>query len=122
LVKQRPPGKTADLKYKMAEVTSALADAKNALTDAQVELRDKDAEIERLQKAFARTDETVEHRGKYYRKKPDGTPMGRPFCTVCWEQGRLFLLDKDMKGMRGAMKCANCKAQFDMLPEFGEPE
>ena len=46
--------------------------------------------------------------------------MGMPFCTVCWEGSHLFLLDKDMKGMRGAMKCARCKATFDMLPSFGE--
>lgn len=112
----------ADLKLKMADVTSALADAKNALTEAQGDLLDKDKEIERLRKAFARTEETVEYRGKHYRKGVDDKPIGRPFCTVCWEEGRLFLLDKDMKGMRGAMKCARCKASFDMLPAFAEPD
>lgn len=110
----------ADLKLKMADVTSALADAKNALTEAQGDLLDKDKEIERLREAFARTDDTVEYRGKHYRKGADGKPIGMPFCTVCWEEGRLFLLDKDMKGIRGAMKCARCKAGFDMLPAFAE--
>lgn len=110
----------ADLKLRMADVTSALADAKNTLTEAQVEMRDKEQEIDRLKQAFTRIDETVEFQGKRYRKGPDDKPMGRPFCTVCWEEGRLFLLDKDMKGMRGAMKCARCKASFDMLPAFAE--
>ncbi len=112
----------ADLKLKMADVTSALADAKNALTEAQGDLRDMDHEIGRLKQAFARTDDTVEFQGKRYRKGADGKPMGRPFCTVCWEEGRLFLLDKNMSGMRGAMKCVRCKASFDMLPAFAEPD
>ncbi len=112
----------ADLKYQMADVTSALADAKNALTDARGELLEKDAEIERLRKAFARTDETVEYRGKHYRTTAEGKPMGRPFCTVCWEDGHLFLLDKDVKGIRGAMKCTRCRASFDMLPSFAEAD
>lgn len=112
----------ADLKLKMAEVTSALADAKNALTDTQTELREKDQEIGRLKNAFTRAEGTVEYKGKHYRKGPDGKPIGRPFCPVCWEDhGRLFLLDRD-KGTRGAMRCARCKAQFEMLAEFGEPE
>lgn len=111
---------TADLKLRMADVTSALADAKNALTEARDELRDKDEEIERLKKAFARADETVEVQGKHYRKGIDGKPKGRPFCTVCWEDGRLFLLDKGMKGIRGAMRCQRCKSNFDMLPAFAD--
>ena len=102
----------------MAEVTSALADAKIALTDAQLELRDKDAEIERLNKAFARTDETIEFQGKRYRKWPDGKPRGRAFCPVCLEEGHFFLLDPDISLPRGAMKCARCKAEFGYVNEF----
>jgi hypothetical protein len=111
---------TADLKYKMAEVTSALADAKNALTDAQVELRDKDSEIERLTEAFKRIDKTVEFDGKYYRKGPDGKPRGRAFCPVCWDQARPFLLDQNRKAPRGAMKCARCKTEYDLVPQFSD--
>jgi hypothetical protein len=111
---------TADLKYKMAEVTGALADAKIALTDAQVELRDKDKEIERLRNAFARRDETVEHAGRHYRKGRDGQPTGRAFCPVCWEnEGRLFMVDQG-PGRVGSMVCARCKSEFDYLPSFAE--
>jgi hypothetical protein len=107
----------ADVRLKMADVTNALADAKVALTDAQLVHRQKDEEIERLKKTFARTDETIEYQGKRYRKGRDGKPRGRAFCTVCWEEGRLFLLDEKDLG-RGSMKCARCKAEFAYVNAF----
>lgn len=110
----------ADLRLKMADVTTALADAKNAVTEAQMELRDKDREIERLTEAFKRIDETVEFDGKYYRKGADGKSLGRAFCPVCWDQGRPFLLDQNRKAPRGAMRCARCKAEYDLVPQFSD--
>ena len=114
------PISAAQVKDLREKTGAPMMDCKNALTEARSELTDKDREIERLQKAFARTDETVEFRGKHYRKGADGKPKGRPFCTVCWEEGRLFLLDRDIKGVRGAMKCARCKATFDALQAFAD--
>lgn len=107
----------ADLKLKMAEVVNALADAKLALTEIRDEQREKDAELARMREAFQRKGETIEYDGRHYRTDADGRPTGRPFCSVCFEQGVLFLLDR-AQGPRGTMSCARCKSVVSYVPEF----
>lgn len=45
----------------------------------------KDREIERLQTAFHRKDETIEVNGMPCKRGADGKPQGYPFCPRCLE-------------------------------------
>jgi hypothetical protein len=102
----------AEIKFKMAELYSALADAKIALADAGESVAAKDREIERLQHAFRRKEEAVEHNGMPYKRGADGKPQGYPFCPRCLEiEGVLMRALPTMKPGR-LVECPECKTDY----------
>lgn len=112
----------AELKLKVADLTTALADLKITLTDARSDAAEKDAEITRL-KALQRrvADETVELHGYRYRKRKDGNEggAGNPFCDVCFQKAGLLIETACIPG-KGftAVQCPNCKATYGALRTY----
>lgn len=77
----------AELKWKLAELTSALADAKIQFVQVQDELQEKDKRIAELEEAFETKDELVRQYDAYYAVNSAGKPIGVPYCLHCWENG-----------------------------------
>jgi hypothetical protein len=104
----------AEWKLKVAELNGAIADLKNTLVDAKEALNAKDEELKFLKKNFLILKETVEVGGFLFDKKPDGTPTGHAYCTVCTQkEGYMFHLTQSMKAGR-LEECPNCKATFQI--------
>lgn len=103
----------ADLKLKIAELSSSLATAQIALTEAQTDLAEKDREIEKLQEAFLEKAELVEVRGFSFRKSAEGKPYGKAYCPRCLVEGTLMQLHKTFKNPR--MKaCPECRREYQV--------
>lgn len=107
----------AELKLKIADLTSTLADLKMILTEAKSDSAEKDEEITRLKKLQRRLeDETVELYGYKYRKRKDGKQggAGNPFCEVCLQKEGLLIETATIAG-KGitALQCPNCNGRYD---------
>ena len=105
----------AELKLKIAELSSALATAQMTLAEAQKEFSEKDGQIGRLEAAFREKQELVEYRGFYYRKASDGTPLGRPYCPRCVQEGSLFMMTRTPKAQ---FACPKCRVECDGVTAF----
>jgi hypothetical protein len=99
----------AELNAKAAELLSNLADVKIALVEAGDALRQRDGEIDRLKAAFRWRGECVQHGDFLYEKKPDGTPIGTPFCPRCQRaDGFMIKLVPTDHGVWGEADCPQC--------------
>lgn len=102
----------ADLKLKIAELTTALAGAQIGLTEVQKEMQAKDKQIDDLKKSFALRTETVELHGYKYRKTDEGKPIGFAFCPRCEQnEGKMFQLTLLNKPGR-PYGCPQCKSEY----------
>lgn len=93
----------AELKLKVADLTSTLADLKITLTEAKDDANEKDAEIDRLKKLQRRLlEDTIELCGYRYRKRTDGKAggAGNPFCDVCLQKDGLLIETAFVHGIR----------------------
>jgi len=101
----------AELKLKIAELTSVLADAKLGLVDATSEIDDRDREISKLKDALRYIEEeTIEHKTYRYPKK-NGVPYGLPFCPACLDDGRFARMVNSNTPGRPKV-CPRCKADY----------
>jgi hypothetical protein len=112
----------AELKLKVADLTTALADLKMTLTEAKNDAGEKDGEIARL-KALQRRleDETVELYGYRYRKRKDGKEggAGNPFCDVCLQKNGLLIETSFVHGTGiQHLRCPNCQANYSKLHTY----
>jgi hypothetical protein len=102
----------AEFKLKIASVTEALADAKLALVEAQDEVKRHETEASKLRDAVRfRAEDTILSEGFLFRKV-DGKPMGKPFCSVCSDEGRFIHLNRLMTKDGETFQCPRCKANF----------
>jgi hypothetical protein len=113
----------AELKLKVADLTSTLADLKMILTEARSDASEKDEEITRLKKLQRRlADETVELYGYRYRKRTDGKPpgaAGNPMCDVCFQKDGLLIEAAFVHGTGiQQLRCPNCKAMYAGLHTY----
>jgi hypothetical protein len=111
----------AELKLKIANLTSALADLKITLTDAKGDAAEKDAEIDRLKALHRRvTEGTVEMYGYRYRKRTDGKgpAAGNPFCDVCFQKQGLLIETAQLREPGRPLQCPNCKAKYGDLRTY----
>lgn len=109
----------AELKLKIAELTSALAEAKLGLVDVNEELHRKNDEIAELGRLLAhREASTAMRNNKRYFTNEAGEPKGPPICPVCERQGLLLQVVQDRsKGTAGAYyACPKCKANYGLHP------
>lgn len=107
----------AELKLKLAELTSVLADVKLALVEASEEAKCNSVEVERLRKLVRKVnEETVEYKGYLYATDSNGKPKGTAYCPVCIEDSaKLILLSSN--GMRSSeFNCPRCKARIALGP------
>jgi len=110
----------ADLKLKVADLTTALATVKTTLVDAQADAAEKDKTIERLKSLNKRVaDDLVVHKGYLYRKQPDSQqPAGNFMCPVCYQKEG-FLFETTMVWEPGKpSQCPNCKAKYADVRTF----
>ncbi|WP_143278071.1 hypothetical protein [Bradyrhizobium sp. UFLA03-84] len=112
----------AELKLKVADLTSTLADLKIILTEARTDTAEKDAEINRLKKLQRRVlEDTVEQYGYRYRNRKDdkGPVAGNPMCDVCFQKEALLMETATIagKGIQ-ALQCPNCKGRYDGLRTY----
>ena len=103
----------AELKARLAEIYTSLADTKIALADAQTALAAKDAEIARLATREREKPQTVSYRGYIFGLNEDGTPIGRPYCPVCEQSGKLIQL---VRATSRHDLCPSCKAPYSDHP------
>lgn len=107
----------AELKLRIADLTSSLAETKIALAGLQDDIAAKDQEIARLKSTFARLEaDTVVVKGYRYRKSDDGQAVGLPCCPRCLEVDGRIMLTERREGVRGAAFCPQCKTKYDYLP------
>lgn len=113
----------AEYKLQIANISSSLADAKLALVDAQDDLRKQKDEIEKLRKATKfRSDETIRYSGFLFRKV-DGDPAGRPYCSVCADDGHFINLSQIFTKDGETNVCPGCKGNFGWnVPNFAESD
>jgi hypothetical protein len=105
----------AELKLKIADLTSALADLKVTLTEARSDAVEKDEEIDRLKGLQRRlVDDTVEMYGYRYRKRKEGKgpAAGNPFCDVCLLKDGLQIETAQFPAPGMVLQCPNCKAKY----------
>jgi hypothetical protein len=114
----------ASYKGKIAELTVALADAKRDLIDARDEVDIKDKEISRLKEVFrGRSENTVISRGRRYEARPDGSPMGMPYCDRCETMDGILIRLTEVVGKEGYKAiCPQCKSDFGREHGFTYPE
>lgn len=113
----------AELKLKVAELTSALADIKMTLTNARNEESEKNEEIARLQKLQRRVaDETVELYGYRYRRRTDGKEggAGNPYCDVCFQKFGLLFETTTVYETGRPLQCPNCKAKYNGIRTYAD--
>jgi hypothetical protein len=60
---------------------------------------------------------TVEHHGYRYRKGPDGTPKGKPYCPLCESNALLIRMTKIWE-MGRPWQCPKCQAKFNNVTSF----
>jgi hypothetical protein len=105
------------VKLALSEMQSNLADAKLALVDAQQERQSLFAEIAKLKENWTFGGALIEYRGYKYYPRPNGEPMGDPFCQVCERRdGSYFQLTRSKGFMEHS--CPNCKATYHHLTSF----
>jgi hypothetical protein len=104
---------SADLKFKIAELTEALGDAKLAISEVQETLIGKDKEIARLVQALKTKDEVIRHSDAYYLKGTDQQPSGDPFCSNCFEIDHVLVHINQNPQDRRQSICPNCKNVFN---------
>ncbi|NEK36296.1 hypothetical protein [Rhizobium leguminosarum] len=102
----------ADLKLKVAEITSALAQAKLGLVDAEEVIRAKDSEIKKLWDQLKYKAENTTRLDSMLYDTEDGQPVGRPYCPVCEEKGSLIKIIQDLVGPGRLFNCPKCKSNF----------
>lgn len=102
----------AQLKAKLSEIYSSLADVKMALADAQVANSELSQQIEKLEKAMRRKADLIEVRDLQYEKNDAGEAVGRPFCSVCLEEGIFMKVTQDSDRSRDDCRCPRCKAIY----------
>ncbi|WP_106795594.1 hypothetical protein [Rhizobium sp. H4] len=102
----------ADLKLKIAEITSALASAKLGLVDAEEVVRRKDAEIRKLSDQLKYKAENTTRLNSLLYDMEDGEPVGRPYCPICEENGSLIKVVQDLAGQGRLFNCPKCKAHL----------
>jgi len=111
----------AELKLKVAGLTTALADLKMTLTEAKNDAAEKDGEIARLKTLQRRlAEETIELYGYQYRKRTDGKQggAGNPFCDVCLQKEGLLIETTHLHEAGRPLQCPNCKATYGDLRTY----
>lgn len=104
----------ADLKYLLADLTSAIASSKMELSLLQGECEARDAELLRMHEVLLYKG-NLRRRGDGYYKTLNGQPYGQPYCSYCWENDYKMLhlhnriLSKDVR------VCPGCKNEFQAI-------
>ena len=109
----------ANLRLKIADLTSALADAKLGLVEIRDELAQKDSRIASLQALLTTRDTTTAiHNNKRYFTNSAGEPAGAPICPICERSGYLLAMVQDRsRGTSGTFyTCPKCKANYGTHP------
>jgi hypothetical protein len=114
----------ASYKGQIAELTAALADAKRDLVDARDEVAAREKEIDRLKEAFRyRNENTVVVRGLRYDQRPEGGPMGMPYCERCEKMDGILIRLAGIRGRDGYQAvCPQCKSNYGMEHGYMYPE
>lgn len=105
----------AEMKLKIAELTSALSDAKLGLADIAEELKNKEAEIARLRGIIDFRDTKLVDRGQFrYFSDSEGKPIGHPLCPPCEKNGDFLSVVQDRSKGIGKITyyCPKCKANY----------
>jgi hypothetical protein len=105
----------AELRLKVAELTTALADAKIGLVDVADQLRAKDAQIEKLREKLAFRAAKLIDKGQFrYFADDDGNAKGTPICPRCERNGEFLVLVQDCSRGIGRItySCPGCKSNY----------
>ncbi len=108
----------AEMKLKLAEITSALADAKMAVADASEEMQAREKDIAELNELLAySSDHLTRYNGLYYDQEDD-KPTGHPYCTVCYSEGMLIKLAENLNIGGAPSFCPKCKSSYGRVTKF----
>lgn len=104
----------AELKLRLAELTSLLADAKIDLANIQDILNEKDLRIKELKGIIDLINDEVFWEKPFYYRLRNGENDG-PYCQRCWDVDKK-LVRVQYTGV-AFYKCAQCKNEFDAKPD-----
>lgn len=108
----------AEMKLKLAEITSALADAKMSVADTSEEMQARDTHIAELEKLLAySSDHLIRFNGLYYEQE-ENEPKGHPYCTVCYSAGMLIKLAENRNEPGQPSSCPKCKSSYGRVTKF----
>lgn len=107
----------AEIKLKLAELTSALADTKIELAGIQELLIEKDKKIRKLEERIAIVDNVI-YEDKCYWKKIDDKKDG-PFCQRCFDaDSKLIRLQENSSTLYNRTSkwysCHQCHSRYDI--------
>lgn len=105
----------AEMKLKIADLTTALADAKHGLVDVAEDIRKHEAEIVRLKGLLAFRSEKLIDKGQFrYFSDGEGNPKGAPICSVCEQKGNHLAVVQDRSKGIGKITyyCPSCIANY----------
>lgn len=105
----------AELKLKIADLTSALSDAKLGLVDISQELKAKEDEISRLRATIEFRETKLIDKGQFrFFAGDDGKGKGLPICPVCEKRGDFISVAQDRSHGIGKITyyCPKCKANY----------
>lgn len=105
----------AELKLRLAELTSLLADAKIDLANIQDILNEKDQRIKELRGIIDLVNDEVFWEKPFYYRLRNGEKDG-PYCQRCWDVDKKLVRVQDT-GI-AFYKCAQCKNEFDAKPDY----
>lgn len=101
----------AEYKLQLADMLSALAETKMQLTDTKEEIQRLYDTIEELKQFEVAAQNMIADRECYYEKGEDSLPIGRPYCSHCFEtQKRAVHIVKTAN--RRISICPLCKTNY----------
>lgn len=108
----------AELKLRLAELTSLLADAKIDLANIQDVLNEKDRNIKELRGLIDLINDEISWVMPFYYRVRNGAKDG-PYCQRCWDVDKILVRVQCVAP--DYFRCPQCKTEFDAKPGFEMP-
>lgn len=108
----------AELKLKIADLTSSLAEAKMGLVDVADQIREKDDEISRLTAFDLDLQGKTLKQGFYMDTFEDGGPRGDPYCPYCIDTKKGLFRVRKLNKPGGVSGCPHCRTEYVHAPHY----
>jgi hypothetical protein len=100
----------AELRLKVGDLAGAVSEAKIRLAEIQDLVASRDQRISELEEALAFKSKLIRDKDGYYEMNAAGSPIGAPYCCVCWESHHVAI---HLYHSGNVAACGRCKLSFD---------